>query len=501
MNLPFILDITLGLIFIYLILSLLASEFQELIATLLQWRAQHLRKSIEIFLAGDVQNSQEFRVIQLVNQIYANPLIKGLNQEAKGFLALLPRRLTWYMASISNSFRKKSLKLQFTDTVFGNQKHSGPSYIPSQIFAKTLIESLQVQALVQKLSESRFGKFKEQKLAEIQNILFEMQEQAKTNEEISIFLNKMYQEFTEVYANFEEIIWDFRKEKTNLAVSINHMGQSINKYINSFQTNMIDDDVSNKALERLKFIKQNSFKNIQQVIAINGLQPNVNEVLQSINRGSPVYEEIKEAIQDSDSETFKALDNIIDTLPQSIVQTLTIIAKNSQTGVKRAEEGIDFLRREIETSFNQAMDRASGVYKRNAKGVAIMLGVIIAASSNADAFHMINRLSKDSAIRNTIINNAGEILWQSPQSALNLDALKNQTDLALNDISLPLGWTDTNLKQQVLSQKGGIPVFRHLSIFAGWVLSGIAIAMGAPFWFDILNKIVNVRNSGKPPNS
>lgn len=33
----------------------------------------------------------------------------------------------------------------------------------------------------------------------------------------------------------------------------------------------------------------------------------------------------------------------------------------------------------------------------------------------------------------------------------------------------------------------------------GWMLSGIAIAMGAPFWFDLLSKIVNVRNTGSKP--
>jgi hypothetical protein len=47
MNLPFVLDVAIGLIFVYLILSLLTSEIQELLATLLQWRAAHLKKSIE----------------------------------------------------------------------------------------------------------------------------------------------------------------------------------------------------------------------------------------------------------------------------------------------------------------------------------------------------------------------------------------------------------------------------------------------------------------------
>jgi hypothetical protein len=40
MNLPVIIDIIIGLVFIYLSLSLLASEIQELIATVLLWRAK-----------------------------------------------------------------------------------------------------------------------------------------------------------------------------------------------------------------------------------------------------------------------------------------------------------------------------------------------------------------------------------------------------------------------------------------------------------------------------
>lgn len=33
----------------------------------------------------------------------------------------------------------------------------------------------------------------------------------------------------------------------------------------------------------------------------------------------------------------------------------------------------------------------------------------------------------------------------------------------------------------------------------GWVLSIIAISMGAPFWFDTLSKLMNVRNAGQKP--
>lgn len=77
MNLSVILDIAIGLIFIYLILSLLASEVQELLSTILQWRAEHLKKSIEILLAGGSKTPEEERAIELANSLYKNPLIRN----------------------------------------------------------------------------------------------------------------------------------------------------------------------------------------------------------------------------------------------------------------------------------------------------------------------------------------------------------------------------------------------------------------------------------------
>ncbi|MEH2207592.1 MAG: hypothetical protein V7K53_26570 [Nostoc sp.] len=51
---------------------------------------------------------------------------------------------------------------------------------------------------------------------------------------------------------------------------------------------------------------------------------------------------------------------------------------------------------------DRLMDRASGVYKRNAKGVAILIGILVAFLTNTDTFHLVKRLSQDSVIRSTI---------------------------------------------------------------------------------------------------
>ena len=80
MGLPFVLDIAIGLIFIYLILSLLASELQELLTTLFQWRAKHLKESIEVFLAGGSATLEEEKVRELVNKLYDDPLLKNINK-------------------------------------------------------------------------------------------------------------------------------------------------------------------------------------------------------------------------------------------------------------------------------------------------------------------------------------------------------------------------------------------------------------------------------------
>ena len=37
--------------------------------------------------------------------------------------------------------------------------------------------------------------------------------------------------------------------------------------------------------------------------------------------------------------------------------------------------------------------------------------------------------------------------------------------------------------------------------FLGWLITALAISLGSPFWFDILNKLVKVRGSGLIPGA
>ncbi|MBD2385870.1 hypothetical protein [Cylindrospermum sp. FACHB-282] len=520
MSIPFVLDVAIGLIFIYLILSLLASEIQELITTILQWRAVHLKKSIEILVAGDATKSEDPSVIKLVNDLYEHPLIKSVNQEAKGFLTTLPRKFIWFLSSLPVKLSLSGEKR--TKTIFGytenqegdtkTQKHSAPSYIPAETFATTLMETLGIPTLVQKLTESRLMNFKDEQLHEIQKILLKLREYAnnQANDNLTKFSDSIYAEFTEkVELGFGKIIEDFCKEKVDLITSIDRMALIVDKYIDTFELDMPEDENIGKVLQRLKFLRKDIFDNVEQTISLRGLRPNINEVVQLINTGSDIHEEFKNEFNDKDSEAYqtfeyfsKKLEEFSKKLPPSVVANMSILAKRAQRKAKTTEEGIYILKKELEETFDNSMQRASGVYKRNAKGVAILIGLSIAVITNADAFHIVGRLSKDTGIRSAIVTNAGQIVENN--SSVDLAKVKKETDQVLTEIALPIGWNDVNLEQQFNwkpHQKKGSAIFRVLTAIPGWILSGIAIAMGAPFWFDLLNKIVNVRNAGKPPAS
>jgi hypothetical protein len=71
----------------------------------------------------------------------------------------------------------------------------------------------------------------------------------------------------------------------------------------------------------------------------------------------------------------------------------------------------------------------------------------------------------------------------------------NQANAALKE-SIPLGWT----KSEFPAQKDGADwVAFVLTKLVGMAVTLIAIMMGAPFWFDVLNKISNLRGNGNKP--
>jgi hypothetical protein len=68
---------------------------------------------------------------------------------------------------------------------------------------------------------------------------------------------------------------------------------------------------------------------------------------------------------------------------------------------------------------------------------------------------------------------------------------KLQKIVTIQTLSNPGGQPTLQI-QKTIDKQGG-----WLRVLFGWLITAIALSMGAPFWFDLLGKIMNVRNAAK----
>jgi hypothetical protein len=104
-------------------------------------------------------------------------------------------------------------------------------------------------------------------------------------------------------------------------------------------------------------------------------------------------------------------------LPLSVRKNLAQIARETKLTSDKLEDQLLELGEEVGNWFDASMERASGVYKRNAKGVSILIGFLLAAATNASSIHVVNRLAYDSALREALVNASTEIISDTGQPA------------------------------------------------------------------------------------
>jgi hypothetical protein len=183
------------------------------------------------------------------------------------------------------------------------------------------------------------------------------------------------------------------------------------------------------------------------------------------------------------------------------------LAEKSQLQVAKNNREIENLQQEIASWFDESMQRASGVYKRNAKGVSFFIGLLVALGINADTLNISNRLYKSQNLTQ-VVNKVTENIVENNNNCfqnVNRKDCLNNIDSVLDDFSsLPLGWSGSNVKEQwrtprnwpdELAWLGWLWTF--VKFITGLLLTTVAIGMGAPFWFELLGKFINVRNTGK----
>ncbi|MEM9848714.1 MAG: hypothetical protein AAF847_12540 [Bacteroidota bacterium] len=169
------------------------------------------------------------------------------------------------------------------------------------------------------------------------------------------------------------------------------------------------------------------------------------------------------------------------------------------------ETKLDAFKTNVEDWYNNIMDRTSGWYKRQTQAILFGIGLTIAISFNVDVISIYNQLSSNPELALQIANQAqGFVVQQDrPQNydnsqsiVLTGNELAEIRNLVKNDIAslespLGVGWS--------LVDREKMEVKDWLLKFGGWIVTSFGIMLGAPFWFDLLRKLVNIRNSGAKP--
>ena len=179
-----------------------------------------------------------------------------------------------------------------------------------------------------------------------------------------------------------------------------------------------------------------------------------------------------------------------------------------------AEGDVEQLRDSVAKWYDDAMDRLGGVYKRKLKCISLLVGIAVAAIINADSFAVSQALWSDDGLRSQMRQVADTVVKDHDAAAAAAKTAGNaRADTASPDVSssdvfaafrqaqdqlrpMPLGWPYFCAHLP----SGAGPIFLALVYkFFGLVLTGLALSLGAPFWFDLLAKFMNIRGAGPKP--
>ena len=217
--------------------------------------------------------------------------------------------------------------------------------------------------------------------------------------------------------------------------------------------------------------------------------------------------------------------------------TLAVDAKGDLTAFQK----------NIENWYNDAMDRVSGWYKRYTQKILLLIGLALAIAFNVDSVRVARTLWADRDVRQAMVNAAGAYVKENPSVALgdapgsitgessnageagqsgatgnskaksqkNEDKTDNairsevqQMNVAVGAFNrvtssslLPVGWKQPlsmYWKEFWNDRRGTTMRLLGSTMLPGWLITAMAVSLGAPFWFDTLNKFMVVRSTIKP---
>ena len=452
MNLGPIADVAIGILFVWIVLSMTTIQLQEWISTRLDKRARDMEDAIHEMLANP----------NLKSQFYDHPVIRGLTAKKRKEPSRIP--VWFYRYPILRGFTKEKRKL--------------PSYIPSQEFSLALFDIAITAGTESSLIQQGILKIRDdlQKDAKIPvdqaviielNLLSDLARSAAATEAGTAFT--------------KNTLALLKKRAEDFALKYPDLGPLIEAALDEAQNRKadIDDLLKNKQVPK----GDDAFASLERgVAALSVISPEVN-------------------------------------------QTLNALLLNIEEYVTGSETKLAKARKSVEKWFDDAMDRASGVFKRYSQAMALIIGFLVALILNVDSINLTLYLWREPSVREVLAQNAAK--FELPQGEMAADpelALQNFRD-QFSGLSLPVGWVINESTGSALSdincqlfpgdkQAFGIPVIGTSKCVAppqsnnqtnillklvGIFITALAARQGAPFWFDFLKRFVNLRGTGANP--
>jgi hypothetical protein len=204
-----------------------------------------------------------------------------------------------------------------------------------------------------------------------------------------------------------------------------------------------------------------------------------------------------------------------------------------------ADGEVEKFRGYLEEWFELTMERTTGWYKKHIQIILFFIGFAIAFAFNVDTIVIVSKLEKDPKIREQLVQQADvfvraypnieeQILTQekeieniqarnSARGVLQTDSVRDIYKLAQENLdkynsiqtlrNRLLNRADSLMNIDIVKANDiigiGLNSYGHtfhrfdcfIKTLIGWIITALAISLGAPFWFDILNKLMKLRSS------
>jgi hypothetical protein len=206
----------------------------------------------------------------------------------------------------------------------------------------------------------------------------------------------------------------------------------------------------------------------------------------------------------------------MDTKNPELARALQRVLPGLENQSLDVEESLSKYQENIANWFDTVMNQASTWYKSHSQIWAFIIGVVIAFIFHVDTLTITNQLWREPTLREVIIAQADN-RTQSGEMAI------SDVNKELESLGIPIGWS-TVPAEDFSSCRWPIQATNKPAIWStgecreltnlpkwgdawGWIIklfgllvSGVAAMQGAPFWFDILRKVVGIRSQPTSTN-